>query len=870
MRKIVESRKTKVERQMARIFKSISVFALCSLFFVPSFAQEAFYIYRNDGDFNGFFYDEVVEMRYSKITLDSVEHEQYVTYEVQLADTVYRIPLSAIDSIGFQQPEIKFSSKVHFVDKEGLCQYLLQAGINGKNSVMLFQDIPEKKLPKVGDVWIGLPDDACSDMYANIGGSFSCVVTQVNKEGMGQTRIWGHTVDKLEDVFEQYITVEEIGIDENNQIHRRVAGCTPDGMPRHIQQKEGQGEITVIDFNSTISHSWKMPADSTEVDLSADLNLKLRVRASYNIQWYRMIVKITPDILVKVKPSLGLSVKKEFKKTLSDIIPLPDGIPFPAAAPIFELCPMPTLFLNASGKLEGRINMPQVGLGVGMDIVIDSWGIPFPVMGYVHLAEDEEDEVSNNFLDFSAEMKLSGTIYTGAEFQLAVNTNRWFKDILEAGIGMHFTAGPKEEAQISFNTSMTADEQAYYLLSSGSLTHTWLSLGFNAGAKAKIGWDDPDEVTFLEANKDLFQTTLRLAPLFNGTTVDVLDEHAVIELHPQPCYSLLYQDISIGVYKYVQKGTPTQLVTMCSDHWHTPDLTKQDKFYSTLRLDTMRSAVYLACPVVDGPGGPFVVSGARARLEVPTKFKLEQDSMLLPGIGGEASLIFTCNHPLEEINFYHNNNKFESYSIEEIGKWRYKLTCVAWPNQKLFATPVIEQTDVQGPYIWVTSINGEKEKFHFKIVQEQGNLSGWRVNDVYSSFGVNYDGRNDTQTFTRLTKDVIEVNCSRSYTDSSLECEYSLTLTILNTSENFNDGKEHYEVSGSVSSYVKAYNVNGFSEDTRTMSFVDVPGTELTASGQPATGTKDYVKYSNGVIETEEHITYTTEGSTVTIKLNRP
>ena len=33
-------------------------------------AQEAFYIYRNDGDFNGFFYDEVVEMRQSKIGVD--------------------------------------------------------------------------------------------------------------------------------------------------------------------------------------------------------------------------------------------------------------------------------------------------------------------------------------------------------------------------------------------------------------------------------------------------------------------------------------------------------------------------------------------------------------------------------------------------------------------------------------------------------------------------------------------------------------------------------------------------------------------------------------------------------------------------------
>ncbi len=95
--------------------RSILTFVLCTLC-LCSFSQEAFYIYRNDGDFNGFFYDEVVEMRYSKLALDSVEYEQYVTYEVELADTVYRIPLTAIDSIGFQQPEIIINPDVRHMD----------------------------------------------------------------------------------------------------------------------------------------------------------------------------------------------------------------------------------------------------------------------------------------------------------------------------------------------------------------------------------------------------------------------------------------------------------------------------------------------------------------------------------------------------------------------------------------------------------------------------------------------------------------------------------------------------------------------------------------------------------------------------------
>ena len=88
-----------------------------------TYAQDAFYIYRNDGDFNGFFYDEVIEIRQSKIGVDSLEYEQWVTQEVVLEDTIYRIPLAAIDSIGFQQPEIKFNPKVRFMERDGYSKY---------------------------------------------------------------------------------------------------------------------------------------------------------------------------------------------------------------------------------------------------------------------------------------------------------------------------------------------------------------------------------------------------------------------------------------------------------------------------------------------------------------------------------------------------------------------------------------------------------------------------------------------------------------------------------------------------------------------------------------------------------------------------
>ena len=84
---------------MKTLSKYIQSVAVGILLAVPAQAQDengAFYVYRNDGDFNGFFYDQVLEIRYSKFDQDMVEQEEHVMQEIVTSDSVYRIPLAAI------------------------------------------------------------------------------------------------------------------------------------------------------------------------------------------------------------------------------------------------------------------------------------------------------------------------------------------------------------------------------------------------------------------------------------------------------------------------------------------------------------------------------------------------------------------------------------------------------------------------------------------------------------------------------------------------------------------------------------------------------------------------------------------------------
>lgn len=108
---------------------------------------EAFYIYRNDGQFNAFFRDEVDSIAYSHYDADSIYYDENVTQLVYTADSLYRIPLAAIDSVSFVQPETIYQPNV--ISYPSLSDYIVSVNdmcISFKN------DIPSSVAPKKGDV----------------------------------------------------------------------------------------------------------------------------------------------------------------------------------------------------------------------------------------------------------------------------------------------------------------------------------------------------------------------------------------------------------------------------------------------------------------------------------------------------------------------------------------------------------------------------------------------------------------------------------------------------------------------------------------------------------------------------------------------
>lgn len=708
---------------MRRVLLTLS-FWLLALGFVN--AQEAFYIYRNDGDFHGFFYDEVVEMRYSKLALDSVEYEQYVTYEVELADTTYRIPLAAIDSIGFQQPEIKLNPKVRFMERDGLIPYFIEVCASysyGQTAYICldFTDMPANMAPQVDDVIIGLPTDVIADEKYHVGdleGSFGCVVESVEQSANGDYRVHGRPITEVGQVFEQYITIEQIGVDENNQIHRRVAGCTPDGFPRKMKNIEGEGELNLINFSGTVNKDFEV-TDNSKLDIQADIEFKLKLRVAYNITggWIpRFYAKMTRDMSIRVKPSVGVSISGSFHGTVGDVIPIP-SIMFPPAAPVFQTRPYPDVFLKVSGGIDARLNLPQVYMGVGEDVIYDSDEL-FPIGYSLHLVPDEKKDIpTDEMLDASAQLKFSGSVQTGIEFQANISTADWFRKVLNGEIALHLYCGPKISGDLVVGGISQEDyfdhiaaNDPYKNLNNSQVNVSLLALDFEAGATAGLMWDDPEEVTFYSKSWAFLTDTLHFAPGFDKTTIDTTGGKVEIHIHPTEDKFLLSTNMEIGIVKFGGYQGEGELVKTLGG-WTLYNFSgyKDDIAYtlSEQEIKELGANKYYALPIVTcGPFPPYRVTGAAEQFVPPVQLEMDNDNLEFAGAAGsKGSVTFTTNCPKDDIFAICSNSswvKFDSLQVLDSVAGRYKAIFKAKYNTTLFDRS-LEKGHQYAPILYVGS-----------------------------------------------------------------------------------------------------------------------------------------------------------------------
>lgn len=488
---------------MRQTAKHLIGLVLTLLAVLPMQAQQenaAFYIYQNDGHFDGFFYDEVEKISYSKLDTLGREFDDYVSQEIVTADSTYRFMLSAIDSVGFVQPEIKTNPKLRNMREEGMLDYL--SSKDEETMTLTFSaSMPESLRPKVGDVLVDF------DLDELFGGK----VKSVNTSG-GITVLCDH-LESVHDIYEQYVTVEQYGKDVGgNLVKRRVAGMPEmtvgQFQSQKVRKEQGSYEFNIFNFGLSGHYPvYSSPEGDVNISIDVDVNVAMDVKAVWDFPFFG------PDYLsitTTLNNDIGLGFTLDGK--VKDIYPLGlvpgGGIPVPANCPLFVITFGPDVFIGGEYHAKLNFQTPKFKgkLWGRLELAGDFKSPKFTFGSGTPPGEQEPDlakEAASN--TWSGSIEFNGFEQCGIMTNFSFGASKLLKWALNTEVAFTTYIGPKVTGALNLSISNVMQDQfsAYNLLKDSKLTFSPLGASYEAKAKMKTLFTEAREWTLCDGSYNL-------------------------------------------------------------------------------------------------------------------------------------------------------------------------------------------------------------------------------------------------------------------------------------------------------------------------------------------------------------------------------
>ena len=651
--------------------KRLFYFSLFTLSFFTSPAQaqiedgKAFYVYRNDGDFNGFFFDDVKEMRYSKFDLDSIEHEEYVIQDIVTADSTYRIPLAAIDSIGFQQPEIKFNPKLRHMDQLGMTEYI--SAVNGLT--LTFQSsLPTHLRPQVDDVLVGFTGLLSENFF---GGR----VTNVSTTGNGIV-VTCEALTKMSQLFERFVSVEQVGTDENTQqVRHRMAGYH--SMLRAIN--DGLS-MTLFNYSGNLNISLLPEQAHVFVKLSLSLGVKIGMVMIYNINGDSFFIKSKLAEDFSLAPSVSVGIKGGGERSLA-VIDGVKGIAFPAVCPIFEVRPFPELVVKWDGELKANVALPGLSKSMRQTFTIDSDRTP--LMTYEgNEMETPSQSGSPSLGGAESSLQFNGSLQVGVKSQVGIYTNSIASVFFDAGMGVDIVIGPKLRGSVEINAESFDSGDGLYSMRNTHIGFVPISLDYEAYGKAEfLDWtgDDALKYVWADGNFELLPALdYYMFPTIEGRKNFYNANKKQIEASIGTDKRMVFWPSSLGLAlmdKTMENIVTHQYLGSMSFGSFGPDLVS-----TTFPMSGYKPGVYNVVPILGTSGRDLPIKSMNATLQVPPY--LDVDSVVqVPAKGGTFVISAKTNGTLGVSNDFLKAKKIDNSTVsitvpenEDLKKHDYILT----------------------------------------------------------------------------------------------------------------------------------------------------------------------------------------------------
>lgn len=246
----------------------VSVYKLVLLGIILSYcpilsAQDIIYVYRNDGKFNAFYSNEIDSMVCSHVGPDSASFHKndYLVQEIYTADSIYRIPIAAIDSISSVVPEPILNDKVFPLTQE-ISPYVLSADTL---TFILSLSTPTKLMPSVGNVVVSSYD--CIAFPHGI----IAKVEQISKVENGF--LYECSPASIDDIYDQIVYFGELGVETNEVINNSA-------------KRRVTGTITRTLWNESFEKQWQFSGTTTRISGRDEAHITLTISKTLTTPLY--------------------------------------------------------------------------------------------------------------------------------------------------------------------------------------------------------------------------------------------------------------------------------------------------------------------------------------------------------------------------------------------------------------------------------------------------------------------------------------------------------------------------------------------------------------------------------------------------------
>ena len=329
---------------VAHLMYAFSIVSLVFLSVTDVFGQrkfgEAIFVYQNNGKINAFLRSDIDSITHSCIDLDSLLHDEFVVQEVYTRDSVYRIPLEAIDSVSWYTPPTVYQPEVINISDD-LMPYVLNCD---SMTITLAKNTPVSIIPQIGDKLVTLE---LNDLFPS--GFMGEVIAS---EKTNDTHVLQCKRTSLASIFKSYCSVSSVygfqGSDEARMF--RAPGDLEDATDPADSIRGGR------DFNLatyTISRSHEISRVLTPNDnlaLSGGTELSVSITPQFHITTLLMVNErdgtyfnacVIGDFTIQEKASLygGISYSRDFAEVT---------LPRIRIAPLINFFITPGLFFDAS------------------------------------------------------------------------------------------------------------------------------------------------------------------------------------------------------------------------------------------------------------------------------------------------------------------------------------------------------------------------------------------------------------------------------------------------------------------------------------------------------------------------------------------